>query len=224
MLVLLAVLVLVAGLILRFNPLLAVLLSALTAGLAVGMNPLVLLSVFGKSFNENRFVTAVFVVVPTIGLLERHGLQERARQLIAKLRGVTAGRLLFAYLLARQATSAVGLTQLGGHVTMVRPMLAPMTEAALDRSDDDSARREHVRAMAAATDNIGLFFGEDIFLAIGSILLMKAVLDGQGMTVEPFALSMWAVPTAIAALLIHGGRLLWMDRRMKNRRMKRRLP
>lgn len=217
MLVLLAVLVLVAGLIFRLNPLLAVLLSALTAGLAVGMDPVMLLSAFGRSFNENRFVTAVFIVVPTIGLLERHGLQERARQLIAELRGVTVGRLLFVYLLARQASSAVGLTQLGGQVTMVRPMLAPMTEAALDPSDDNSARREHVRAMAAATDNIGLFFGEDIFLAIGSILLMKAVLDAQGMVVEPFVLSMWAVPTAIAALLIHGGRLLWMDRRLKRR-------
>jgi len=71
-----------------------------------------------------------------------------------------------------------------------------------------------IPAMAAATDNIGLFFGEDIFIAIGSILLMKGVLEGYGITIQPLHLSLWAIPTAIAALLIHGGRLWWLDRRL----------
>ena len=68
--------------------------------------------------------------------------------------------------------------------------------------------------MAAATDNVGLFFGEDIFIAIGSILLMKGVLEGYGIVIEPFHLSIWAIPTAIAALLIHGFRLWRLDRRL----------
>ena len=34
---------------------------------------------------------------------------------------------------------------------------------------------EEVKAIAAATDNVGLFFGEDIFIAIGSILLIQAI-------------------------------------------------
>lgn len=211
MLVLLAVVVLIVGLVARINPLAVVLASAVTAGLAAGLPLTEQLAQFGKAFNANKFVTAVFVVIPTIGLLERHGLQERARQLMRKLRGVTLGRLMFAYLLARQATSAVGLTQLGGHVTMVRPMLAPMAEAAAEQ-DGSTQDSDRVKALSAATDNIGLFFGEDIFLAIGSILLMKGVMEGYGMKAEPLALSMWAVPTAIAALIIHGGRMLMLDR------------
>jgi uncharacterized membrane protein len=130
------------------------------------------------------------------------------------LRGITLGRLLLAYLLARQLTSAVGLTQLGGQVTMVRPMLAPMAEAAAEK-DGSGHDSDRAKALAAATDNIGLFFGEDIFLAIGSILLMKGVMEGYGMKAEPFALSMWAVPTAIAALLIHGTRVMLLDRRKR---------
>ena len=218
MLVLLAIIVLIAGLIARINPLVVVLASAATAGIAAGLAPLDLVARFGAAYNANKFVTAVFLVVPTIGLLERHGLQERARQRIAALRGITVGRLLFLYLFLRQLSSAVGLTQLGGQVTMVRPMLAPMAEAAADRD-----RRDHdpdaIKAMAAATDNIGLFFGEDIFLAIGSILLMKGVMEGYGLKVEPFHLSLWAVPTAIVAFAVHGARLLLLDRRRARGRM-----
>lgn len=218
MLVLLAIAVLVGGLVARINPLLVVLASAVTAGLSAGLPPLELLATFGKAFNANRFVMVVFLVVPTIGMLERHGLQERARQLITQLRGVTLGRLLFVYLLARQLSSAVGLTQLGGQVTMVRPILAPMAEEAVKDEDDAHANGEHAKAMSAATDNIGLFFGEDIFLAIGSILLMVGVLQGYGLNVEPLALSMWAIPTALAASILHGGRLLLLDRRRSKSR------
>lgn len=216
MLVLLAIVVLVAGLIARINPLIVVLASAATAGVTAGLPPLELIAGLGAAFNANKFVTAVFVVIPAIGLLERHGLQERARQLMTGLKGVTLGRLLIVYLLARQLSSAVGLTQLGGQVTMVRPMLAPMAEAAAEQ-DDAGHDPERVKAMSAATDNVGLFFGEDIFLAIGSILLMMGVMKGYGIDVEPFHLSIWAIPTAIAALLIHGGRMLMLDRRRDRR-------
>ena len=75
--------------------------------------------------------------------------------------------------------------------------------------------------MAAATDTVGLFFGEDIFLAVGSILLMKGVLEGYGIMLEPFQLSVWAIPTAIAAFVIHGFRLWLLDRRLSARRAER---
>ena len=74
---------------------------------------------------------------------------------------------------------------------------------------------EQAKAMAAATDNIGLFFGEDMFLAIGSILLMKGLLEGYGIFLEPLHLSVWAIPSAIAAFLIHSARLLLFDRKLK---------
>ena len=70
-----------------------------------------------------------------------------------------------------------------------------------------------IAAMAAATDNIGLFFGEDIFLAVGSILLMVGFLATSGIVIEPLHLSLWAIPTALAAFAIHGVRLLMFDRR-----------
>src|SRR3546814_8968410 len=84
-----------------------------------------------------------------------------------------------------------------------------MAEAAAEARNDalTEDQREEVKAFAAATDNVGLFFGEDIFLAIGSILLMKCVLEGYGYIIEPLHFSLWAIPTAIAAFIIHGLRL-----------------
>ena len=52
----------------------------------------------------------------------------------------------------------------------VRPLLAPMAEAAAGKIDPalDDDERERVKALAAATDNVGLFFGEDVFIAFGA--------------------------------------------------------
>jgi len=208
MLVLLGIAVIAAGFLLRFNPLLVVAASALVTGLCAGIEPLHILAAFGKAFNDSRYVTVVYIVLPVIGLLERYGLQTRARALVTKLRGATTGRLLLGYLLLRQITAALGLTTIAGHPQTVRPLIAPMAEAAAPEGSDP----ERIRALTAATDNIGLFFGEDIFIAIGSILLMKGVLEGYGIRLEPLQLSVWAIPTAIAAFVIHGTRLLLFDR------------
>ena len=205
LLVLSGIAVMVAGFALKRNPLLVVAAAALVTGLAAGLSPLAVIAAFGKAFNDTRYVSAVWLVLPVIGLLERHGLQERARTLIAAWRGATLARLLIGYLLLRQVTAALGLTSIAGPAQTVRPLLAPMAEAA--GQPRDAAEADRIKAMAAATDNVGLFFGEDIFIAIGSILLMKGFMEQQGIVIAPLALSVWAIPTAIAAFLVHGFRL-----------------
>ena len=213
MLVLLGIAVIVAGFLLRFNPLLVVAVSALVTGLAAGLSPIAILAAFGKAYNANRFVSVVYIVLPVIGLLERHGLQDRARAAVAAMKGATVGRLLIGYLLSRQLTAALGLISIAGPAQTVRPLLAPMARAAAVRQGlaDDG---DEVPALAAATDNIGVFFGEDIFLAIGSILLMKGVLEGYGIVLQPLSLSLWAIPSAVAAFGVHGARLWLFDRRL----------
>jgi uncharacterized membrane protein len=110
----------------------------------------------------------------------------------------------------------MGLTSLGGHPQMVRPLVAPMALAAAESRFGALPKlwHERIRAHAAATDNVALFFGEDVFVAIGSILLMKGFLEQNGIIVEPLHLSLWAIPSAIAALLIHGLRLALFERRL----------
>ena len=213
---LLGIALVVFGFALRFNPLLVVAVAAIVTGLLGQMPFLKVLATLGHGFNENRYVSIIWIVLPVIGLLERYGLQQRARAVIAKLRGATAGRLLIVYLGLRQIVSALGLTSVMGHPQTVRPLVAPMAVAAAEKQhgglDDDTIER--VKAMSAATDNVGLFFGEDIFLAVASILLIQGSLAGFGIQLTPFQLSVWAIPTAICAFFIHAARLLLLDRKL----------
>jgi uncharacterized membrane protein len=208
----------VIGFALRFNPLLVVAVAAIVTGLLGGMDFLKVLGTLGHGFNENRYVSVTYIVLPVIGLLERYGLQQRARAFIARMRGATAGRLLIGYLAFRQVFAALGLKDVAGPAQTVRPLVAPMAVAAAEKQhgelDEDTTER--VKAMSAATDNVGVFFGEDIFIAIASILLIQGSLAGFGIYLTPFQLSVWAIPTAICAFLIHGSRLLWLDRQLKS--------
>lgn len=228
MLVLLGIGVVVFGFVVRANPLLVVMAAALTTGLAAAWTAEAdlaammaagrdTLASFGAAFNDNRYISLTWILLAAIGLLERAGLQERARITIASVKAATAGRLLWVYLLIRQAAAAVGLTSLGGHPQMVRPLVAPMAEGAAEARFGALPDRERhlIRSHAAAADNIGLFFGEDIFIAIASILLIKGYLETNGIIVEPLQLSVWAIPTALTALAIHSLRLWLLDRRLK---------
>ncbi|HSU13457.1 DUF969 domain-containing protein [Longimicrobium sp.] len=214
--VLVGVVIVIVGFVLRLNPLLVVTVAGIATGLAGGLDLVAVVEAFGKSFIENRYVAIVWLVLPVIGLLERYGLQERTRELVSRVHAATTGRVLLSYLAVRQITAALGLTSLGGHAQMVRPLIAPMAEAAAETKHGDLPLtvRERIRAYAAATDNVGLFFGEDIFIAIGSILLIRGFLEQNGITIEPIHLALWAIPTAIAAFLVHGARLLLLDRRL----------
>jgi uncharacterized membrane protein len=213
---LLGVAVVIAGFLLRLNPLLVIIAAVLTTGLAAGFDLAAIVRAFGHAFNENRYVSGVWVVLPVIGLLERYGLQERARILIGRVHAATVGRLLLVYFVARQLLSAVGLTSVAGQAQTVRPLVAPMAEAAAEKHFGPLPQQTRwlIRAHAAAADNISLFFGEDIFIAIGSILLITASLRDSGVSVQPLDLSLWAIPTAILALLVHGVRLMLLDRRL----------
>ncbi|MBS2017977.1 MAG: DUF969 domain-containing protein [Deltaproteobacteria bacterium] len=217
MLPLLGVLVVVVGFVLRKNPLLVVLAAALVTGIAAGDDVVRLVSGIGKAFVANRYLAVGWLVLPVIGALERAGLRERAQTLVRGLAKVTAGRILLAYLVVRQAGAALGLTSLGGHAQMVRPLVAPMAEASAEREHGDLplTTRLLIRAHAAAADNVGLFFGEDIFVAIGSILLMKGFLAQNGYDIEPLDLAVWAIPTALVALFVHGARLARLDGRIR---------
>lgn len=213
---LLGIVLVVIGFALRFNPLLVVVSAALVTGLLAGFDFVSVVEAVGKAFNDNRYISVTWIILPVIGLLERYGLQQRARTVIESIRGATMGKLLTVYLLFRQLTAALGMKDIGGHPQAVRPLVAPMAEAAAEMSHGklDDPAREKVRAMAAATDNVGLFFGEDIFFAIASILLIQGVFESSGYPLTPLQLSVWAIPTAVCAFVIHSWRIRALDRRL----------
>ncbi len=216
---LLGVAVIVVGFALRFNAVPVVVCAALLSGLLAGLPLPVLLALLGKSFVSGRMLLLFVLTLPAIGLLERAGLREHAQRWMARLQGMTLARLLIGYLLLRQLLAMLGLTGVAGAAQTVRPLLAPMTEAAAEKilPTLDDTDRDELRAIAAATDNIGRFFGEDVFIALGAVLLIQGFYAQHGIALTPLAIALWALPTAIAAFVIQSVRVWLVQRRLQRR-------
>src|SRR5438105_14577639 len=94
---LIGIVIVVIGFVLRINPLLVVTVAGLATGIASGLGPLEVVAAFGKAFITSRYVAIVWLVLPVIGMLERAGLKERARAVIARLRTATTSRVRVVY-------------------------------------------------------------------------------------------------------------------------------
>ena len=175
---LLGIALVVLGFALKFNPMLVVTVSAIATGLIAGMDPVEVISTFGKAFNDNRIIAIVWIVLPVIGLLERFGLQQRAAALI---RGIEERD----HRAAADPLSALPPDHRGDRAPFDRR--PPADGAPAGRADGarrggkaawriDRGRGGDGQSYSAATDNVGLFFGEDIFFAIGSIVLIQQTL------------------------------------------------
>jgi uncharacterized membrane protein len=211
---LLGVAVIIAGFALRTHPVLVVIAACFVTCIAAAMPVEQLLATLGAAFIKTRNLPLILLLpLAAIGLLERHGLKEHAQASIARIRSATTGRLLIVYLAIREISAAFGLTSIGGHPNMVRPLIAPMAEGAAEVRYPNITMdmRYRIRAMSAATDNVGLFFGEDIFVAFGAIVLMQTILHGEGLDVDPLHMALWGIPTAICAFIIHSWRLYRLD-------------
>ncbi len=219
---LLGVAVVVLGFVLRLNPALVVVVAAVVSGILSGLSIADLLALLGAKFIDSRNLLVLLLTLPTIGLLEHAGLREHAAAWIARMRRFTFARLLIGYLAVRQVLSMFGLTGIAGHPQTVRPLLAPMAEAAAKKiePDLDLAERERIRAFAAATDNIGLFFGEDIFIAFGAVLLIQGFYAQNGIVLDPRHIAIWALPTAIAAFVVQSLRAIRLQRRLRKKRQR----
>ena len=75
------------------------------------------------------------------------------------------------YLGARQLTAAVGLTSLGGHPQMVRPLLAPMVEGAAEaRYGSLSRAMLALKTVLAGQDQVGTLIFDEIDANVGGRL------------------------------------------------------
>jgi uncharacterized membrane protein len=219
---LLGIFIVLVGFVLRFNPVAVVVGAGLASGLLAGKTIGALLALLGESFVSNRALLLFALTLPAIGALERAGLREHVHGWILRMRGMTLARLLVSYLGMRQVLSMMGMTNVAGHAQTVRPLLAPMSEAAAERTvgKPDEPTRQRILAMDAATDNVGLFFGEDVFVALGAVLLIQGFYAQNGIVLEPLQIALWALPTAVAAFVIHGARIVLFQRALARRQQR----
>ncbi|WP_413700636.1 5-oxoproline transporter, DUF969 family subunit [Psychromonas sp. KJ10-10] len=126
------VVIITIGFACRLNTLLVILVAGFATGLVAKLNIIEILSILGSSFTKNRYMSLFILVLPMIGLLESYGLRERAEALISSMKQATVTKITLSYLILRKVTVAIGLN-LGGHPSMIRPLVAPMVESASNK-------------------------------------------------------------------------------------------
>lgn len=215
--------IVVVGLALRLRTTMVVVAAALATGLASGM-PLFsnegifrglpylthagrtgIVDLLGKAFADNRLMTLFIVTLPAIGLAERHGLQQRAAELIDRFRAATVGRLQVIYQLFRVLHGAMGI-RLNGHPSFVRPLVYPMSVGAAEaqlgiRRAPGEAVLERIKSAGAAAENYGNFYGQNLSPVQAGILLVYGVMQGLGIAVGVWDLVYFTLPVVAASIL-----------------------
>ena len=215
---LIGILIIIVGFALKFDTIAVVVGAGVITGLVSGMSITEILTTLGDSFVTNRTTCLFMLTFPIIGLCERYGLKAKAINLIKKAKGLSTGKLLSGYTLIREATIAMGVT-LGGHPQFVRPLISPMAEGAsiaeygeLDQKDIDK-----IRAYSASSDNIGNFFGQNVFLANSGVLLIVSTLEGVGINVDPLQIAKASIPVAITAFVLCAIRNYLFDKKLQKK-------
>jgi uncharacterized membrane protein len=216
MIKLLGIVLVAVGFAFRVNTLLVVLGAGVATGLLAGFSFNEIMAMIGQLFVDQRNLTLpIVLMVPVVGVLERHGLQQRVAALIRRVRAATAGRVVWMYQLLRGVSSMFGLN-IGNHASMVRPLIAPMAEAAAEKAHGllPPGDRAAIRAHAAAAENVGNFFSDDIIVAVGALLLIKGFFDAAGVEVSLRDLKLWGIPTALWVLVVGWWRQARLERRL----------
>lgn len=214
---LIGILVIVVGFILKLDTIAVVLSAGVITGLLGGMDITQILDTLGSTFVTQRSMALFLLILPIIGLCERYGLKERATYLIQKLKGMSAGRIATLYLFIRELAIAAGVKL--GHAEFVRPLIEPMAQGAATSQygELDEETEEEIKAMCAASDNVGNFFAQNIFLANSGVLLIVGTLEELGYNVDALAVSKAALPIAGVALVFAFIQNMYIDKKIAKR-------
>ena len=201
-LVLIGVAIIIAGFILKLDVVAVVLISGLVTGLIAKMGFVEVLNAIGTGFVNNRYMSLFFISFPVIAIMERYGLKERAADFIKKIKGASAGMVIWLYILIRTIASAFSI-RLGGHVQFISPLILPMAEGAAQKhvklTEDDI---EKIKGLAGASENYGNFFGQNIFPVASGVLLITGTLKEQGLDITNTDVAKYSIFAGVAMVLI----------------------
>ncbi|WP_417202356.1 DUF969 domain-containing protein [Acetoanaerobium sticklandii] len=218
MIKLIGVLIIVIGFALKLDTIAVVLIAGIATGLVGGLSFPEILSVLGEAFITNRYMSLFLITLPVIGILERYGLRERASDLIKSMKTVSAGKVITTYTFIREIAAALSL-RLGGHVQFIRPLVLPMAQGAAESNHGEISEEdlEEIKGYSAAAENIGNFFGQNVFIASGGVLLIVGTLKELGVEVEPLGVAKASIPIAIIAFVYSVVQNHMLDKRIQKR-------
>lgn len=216
---LIGILIIIVGFALKWDTIAVVVVAGISTGLVAKMNPIEILDTLGTAFVSNRITCLFLITIPVIGLCERYGLKAKAVMLIKKATKLSVGKLLSGYTLIRKITIGMGVT-LGGHPQFVRPLVSPMAEGAAVAKYGEKIEEkdiEKIKAYAAASDNIGNFFAQNIFMANSGVLLIASTLEGIGMPIDTLQVVKVAILVAVISFVLWAIQNMLFDKRLKQK-------
>lgn len=212
---LIGILIIIVGFALNLNTIAVVIGAGIVTGLVADMSIYEILNTLGETFIAKREMCLYLLTLPVIGLCERYGLKEKAIMLIKKAKGLSTGKLLTGYLFIREVSSAVSV-KLGGHPQFVRPLINPMAQGAaiakygqVDEKDEDA-----IKGLSAAADNIGNFFGQNVFMANSGVLLIAGTLTTLGYEGNALDIAKASIPIAVIAFVLALLQNLYFDKKL----------
>ena len=200
---LIGILIIIVGFALKLNTIAVVISAGVVTGLVADMSIVEILRTLGETFVAKREMCLFLLTLPVIGLCERYGLKEKAIMLIKKAKGLSTGKIISGYLFVREIAITLSV-KLGGHPQFVRPLINPMAQgAAVSKYGElDDKNEDLIKGTAAAMDNYGNFFGQNVFLASSGVLLIAGTLEELGYGVNALDIAKASVPIAIIALIL----------------------
>lgn len=215
---LIGIVIIIVGFALKLNTIAVVIGAGITTGLVANMSIVEILTTLGETFVAKREMCLFLLTLPVIGLCERYGLKDKAIMMIEKAKGLSTGMMISGYLFIREVSIAMSV-KLGGHPQFIRPLINPMAQGAavakygeLDDSDEDL-----IKGHAAAADNIGNFFGQNVFLANSGVLLIAGTLETLGYSVDTLQISKASIPVAVLAFILGVAQNYYLDKKLNSK-------
>ena len=221
---LIGIFIVVIGFALRWDTIATVVAAGIATGLVAVMNgQMTFLGIFetlGKSYLTNRTATLFALTVGVIGVCERYGLRDKAKGFIRKMKNLSVGGLLSVWTVIRTLSAAFSL-RLGGHVQFIRPIILPMAEGAVankygDKALDDDKAEDQLKGLAAATENMGNFFGQNCFMGASGTLLIVNTLVTQNIEVDALNIAVASWPIAIVCMVVSAIYFFFYDKKLNS--------
>lgn len=227
--VLIGVLIIIIGFSLKLDSLAVVVVAGVITGLVAGIDLKEVLSILGGSFVDVRYVSLFLLILPVVAICERYGLKAQAVLLVSRIKNLSSAKLLSLYCFMREVTLSCGLS-IGGHPQFVRPLVHPMSEGAflVQREKElEKAAQKHdilldeeeedlIKAAAAANDNYGNFFGQNLFVGAPGVLLIASTFTQAGVSFTNSSLvSLYSIPVAVLAFILACGQNFLTDKKLR---------
>lgn len=213
---LIGILIIVLGFIFKLNIVFTVILSGFVTAMVAGISIPEFLTILGENFVNQRIVTLFIITLPVIGLSEQYGLKQSAEKLVKKRENLSPGALFNVYLLFRELAGFLSM-RIYGLVQFVRPIIFPMSEAAVEKQYGKITpeQSEKLKARATAMENFGNFFAQNTFIGAGGVLLIAGQMESLGYLVTNADIAAKSLPIALICLALGVIKNIIDDRKLR---------